>query len=216
MNLPKVSLHFKHSFLLFILGIFSMQISAQSEASWTTYVKSKQKGPMTVLVDLNLKFRKPALKNLVMVGIKTNKCQKNGYPNEEGLEELYEFSDAMATIIEENSKSHLVGVLTYQCTGFDIYYVNDTIGLRDKIDTELNLYYHKRKNYTIIERDKLWNYYKKEVYPIDKQEDFFINHDLLNQMVTEGDDLKGKRNITHYTNFKRERQRDKYIKIIKD
>jgi len=194
----------------------SLSIQSQNEAQWTTYVKALEKGPMTVLVDLNTQYRKAGYNYLVVVGTNTKKCLANGYPNFDGLEDLYEFSDAAATIIEKNTSNFLVGVLTYQCSGFDAYYVKDTANLKSEMNALFKAAYPTSKNYLLVEKDRQWNYYRNELFPNDKTEDFFTNNDLLNLMVNEGDDLTGKRMIRHFIHFKRERNKDKFVKLMEE
>ncbi|MCK0130343.1 DUF695 domain-containing protein [Flavobacteriaceae bacterium F08102] len=212
MNLRKCIL--LSTWILFLFP--SIVLQAQSDEQWTTYVKTMDKGPMTILVDLNTQYRKAGYKYLVVVGTNTDKCLANGYPNFDGLEELYTFSDAAATVIEKNTENYLVGVLTYECAGFDAYYVKDTTNLKAQINTLFEELRPKGKNYLLIKKDRTWNYYRTELFPNDKTEDFFKNNDLLNLMVNEGDDLEGKRLIKHFIHFTRERNRAAFIKQMKE
>jgi len=198
--------------ILLLLGCFF----SYAQDDWGNYVIEKEKGIMAITVNYKYMSAKPNYKNLVLVGKRTSKCFKNGVPNPEGLEEIYDFSDAAANEIGNLSKKNrLVGILTYQCTGFDVYYVKDTINLRNKIDSLYKKDFANAKNYLVINRDKRWEYYKEVLYPKDVSEDFFMSQDLLNQLYFEGVDLTQKTKINHYLYFKKEKNRQKFLDKIK-
>ena len=97
---------------IFLIG-FSLQSYAQEE-SWETYIAKKDKGFMTVTVNMELNFARPNYKNLLIVGTHTSKCLKNDYPKEGGLENnfkllcLYLYSTFSIHCYEyENNNIHL-------------------------------------------------------------------------------------------------------------
>ena len=191
-------------------------LSSYAQDDWGNYVIEKEKGIMSVTVNYKYMLGKPNYKNLVLVGKRTSKCFKNGMPNAEGLEEIYDYSDAVADIIVKSSKKNrLVGILTYQCTGFDVYYVKDTINLRNKIDSLYKNKFTDSKNYLVINRDKKWQYYKDVLYPKDVSDSFFMSQDLLSQLFLEGVDLTQKRKINHYFYFKKDKNREQFLEKIK-
>ena len=200
---------------LHILLLLCFTLS-HAQDDWGNYVIEKEKGIMAVTVNYKYMLGKPNYKNLVLVGKRTSKCFKNGVPNTDGLEEIYDFSDAVAEVITKSTKKNrLVGILTYQCTGFDVYYVKDTINLRNKIDSLYQKEFTNSKTYLVINRDKRWNYYKDVLYPKDESENFFMSQDLLNQLFFEGVDLTKKRKVNHYLYFKKEKNREKFLENIK-
>lgn len=170
---------------------------------------------MSISVNMDLNLTKPNYKNLLIVGTYTKKCFNNGYPNLDGLEDLYTFSDSIANAIDKVSKSRLAGIITYQCAGLDIFYVKDTLNLRDKLNEIINKNFSKTKNYTFIERDKNWDYYDNYLYPKVLSEDFFINQDFLRQLVEEGDGLAEPRELKHWIYFYNSKKRIKFIDEIK-
>jgi hypothetical protein len=191
---------------------FTLGINAQTD--WENYVVQKEKSPLVISVNMKYGYiSRPNYKNLLMVGSQTSKCQKNGYPTEDGLKEMYVFSDSIATIIDGLTKNRLVGILTYQCKGFDVFYVKDTTNLRVAIQ---NLIHKNFSGYTYLKlkEDKRWKYYYENMYPKDDSEEFFINQDLLTQFVYDGDNLLTPRKITHWFYFYREKKRKKFIDKI--
>ena len=105
-----------------------------SQSDWVNYLVEKEKGLMSVHVDLGLNYIKPTYKNLLIVGSKCDDCMSNGFPNKGGLDQLYTFSDSLSLAIKRVTNNKLVGILTYQCYGFDVFYVKDTTNLRKEIN----------------------------------------------------------------------------------
>lgn len=212
-----IDLIYRYSKFCLVLVVFiGNTLYSFSQESWESYIVNRDKGVMSIAVDMELSYGKPNYKNLLIVGTNTNKCLKNGYPSNAGLEELFVFSDSIANIIDKLTKNKLAGIITYQCAGFDVFYVKDTTNLKKSIDTLLSKEFNNSKNYLVIENDKYWNYYNNTLYPKDISDDFFINHELLNQMVFEGDDLSEPRKIRHWFYFDTERRKGKFIEKIKN
>jgi len=206
----------KASYTLLTIILLSNIFQAFSQdESWETYIAQKEKGFMAVTVNMELKFSRPYYKNLLIVGTQTSKCLKNGYPKEEGLKKLYTFSDSIANIINKHTKNKLAGIITYQCAGFDVFYVKDTIGLRSNINTFIKSNYANSKNYLVIEPDKKWAYYQDSLFPKQLSNDFFINHELLSHLFYQGDDFTKPQKIEHWVYFKREKRRQKFIDKIR-
>lgn len=198
-----------------LISLLSGFLFAQQEINWETYIIQKEKGPMAITVNMDLNYARPNYKNLLMVGINTTKCQKNGYPTEEGLNKMYKVSDSIAGILETLTKNRLTGIITYQCAGFDIFYLKDTMGVRSELDSFFAKQYPTSKKYLELAYDRNWEYYKNSLYPKKLEEDFFYNHEYLNQLVIKGDDLVQARKVIHYIYFKREKRRQKFVDKIK-
>ena len=166
---------------------------------------------MSIHVDLSLNISKPLYKKLLVVGTSYKKdCFKNGFPKEKGSKKLYRFSDSIATTIHKTTKYKLAGILTYQCYGFDVYYVKDTLDLRKNINDMIDKNYGgESENYILIQADKKWTYYYN-IFPTNWPNDFFINHEYLMELASRGDDLSKERTVHHWINFKKEKRRLKY------
>lgn len=185
------------------------------EGNWADYVVAKEKGMMTVSVDLNFNDNRPAYKNLLIVGMQFRECMNNGHPKPEALEKLYRFSDDAFAVIDSISKNRLVGIITYQCMGFDVYYVKDTMGLRDELNRIL-AERHAQKSYHItIQNDRKWQYYYLQLLPNNFDLNQLMDHKLLFDMVLQGDDLSGPREIKHWIYFNREKKRSQLTEKLK-
>ncbi len=187
-----------------------------SNEDWVTYVVEKEKGPMTVTTNLYYNFMgKPNYKNLLVVGTSTRNCLKNGYPDEFGLSKFYMFSDSISAKLSRLTKKRLVGILTYQCSGFDVYYIKDTTNVRATIQHFLDYNYAFSKNYLMLKEDKKWSHYKENLIPKEISDGFFMNHEFLNQLIIEGDDISKPRKVAHWINFRNEKRRERFISKVK-
>jgi hypothetical protein len=199
--------------VVFLLS-HSFQVLAQNE-SWETYLKKTDTDLMEVTVNMDLHFERPNYKNLLIVGTTTKHCYKNGFPKPSGLEEFYTFSDSLAFKIQKQTKNKLAGVGTYRCTGFDVYYVKDTMNLRDEVNAVFKRNFSNKQNYFIINPDKKWAYFNENLLPDDLSNDFFINHEYLTQFAQNGDALDTPRKINHWFSFYNTKRRTKFIEKVK-
>lgn len=198
--------------LLFSILLFIIVKNVHAQDDWVSYITEKDKGFMAVTVNLRYDNARPNYKNLVLVGRSTSNCHKNGYPNEQGLEDLFAFSDTIAQVLNRTvKKNRLVGVLTYQCTGFDVFYVKDTTHVRNALQTVLDQNFDAGKNYIFINRDKRWQYFKENLYPKEFTEDFFINQELLSALFYDGYDLNETYNLMHWFYFRKEKHRKRFL-----
>jgi len=198
--------------LTFYLG-FTTTSFAQGD--WVEFVTMKNKGVMSISLDLSLELSKPNYKNLLVVGGQFNSCLKNGFPTPEGLDKILNVSDSTAIVIDKITSNRLVGFITYQCMGFDVFYVKDTVGLRSELNRVLRENFAEIKPYVEIKRDKSWDYYYNYLYPRDYSAEFLIDQDYLHDLALQGDDLKGMRKVNHWLYFKDVTKRNNLGKTLK-
>ncbi|RUA12896.1 MAG: hypothetical protein DSY82_00045 [Flavobacteriia bacterium] len=196
--------------ILFLLPFFGF-----SQADWISYVKKEKKGIMAVSVDLELDLNKPKLHNVLIVGTRVKGCYKNGFPNEEGIKYSDVFSDSVAFRLNKITKNRKVGMISYQCLIFDVFYVKDTLGIRKEMDTLLSKNYPHYPKYVVISKDKKWDYYYQKLFPPVYTEDFIYDQEILYKLVSAGDDLSTERNVKHWTYFKNEKRRNSFVSKIK-
>lgn len=202
----------KKIFLIFLIFGGNM---TYSQSDWVNYLSERDLGLMSVHVDLGLNYVKPNYKNLLIVGSKFEGCMANGFPDEDGLNKLYTFSDSLSQVVKRVTKSKLVGVLTYQCYGFDVFYVKDTANLREDINRMISDNFKSSNSYITIKNDRKWNYYYENIFPTNAPNDFFVDHEYLTEMVAQGDDLKEERLVTHWLKFKKEKKMIKFVNDVK-
>ena len=186
-----------------------------AQGDWVEFVTMKNKGVMSISLDLSLELSKPNYKNLLIVGGQFNSCLKNGFPTPEGLDKILNVSDSTAIVIDKITSNRLVGFITYQCMGFDVFYVKDTVGLRSELNRVLRENFAEIKPYVEIKRDKSWDYYYNYLYPRDYSAEFLIDQDYLHDLALQGDDLKGMRKVNHWLYFKDVTKRNNLGKTLK-
>ena len=76
---------------------------------------------------------------------------------------MINFSDATAMILDSLTKHKLAGIITYKCSGFDVYYIKDTADVRERLQKFIDRSFKKRNNFFFMESDKQWNYYYKNL-----------------------------------------------------
>lgn len=207
------TLYFRIS-LVFLFIIINSS-SSYSQGEWAEYLIHRDKKLMSIQVDMEFDDIKPNYKNLLIIGTKFKGCLKNGFPTEEGLNELYTFSDSTEMTLSKITKNKLVGVITYRCYGLDVYYIKDTINVRKNLE---NLYlreFDTSKNYLIIKKDKSKRYYYENLFPQNLSYDYFLAQEYLIEMANKGDKLDDKRKVTHWAYFRNSKKRDKFEKNIK-
>jgi len=188
--------------LVLTIGFFLLtNTTLQAQEDWVEYITMKDKGVMSIAIDLSVDMAKPNYKNLLIVGTRFKSCLKNGFPKEEGLDKLYAYSDSTSAVIKKSTKNRLVGIITYQCMGFDVYYVKDTLDIRTNLNKLIEESFSVSDSYVEIKKDKSWNYYYDFLYPKNLSLEFLFNQEYLNDLVLQGDDLKGLRKVSHWLYF---------------
>ena len=193
------------------MGLFLLyapsRLSAQEQ--WVDYVVERDSNMMTVSLDLKYYLRKPNYKNLVIVGTRFKPCMNNGFPLPESLDYIYSFSDSTAALVERITQNELVGIVTYKCLAFDVYYVKDTIGIRDGIESMAQEVFSENGTYLSIKNDRNWQYYFEYLLPAGMSEDFLMDQKYLYDLVLQGDDLQGLRKVRHWFYFKKLKHRQR-------
>jgi hypothetical protein len=186
-----------------------------SQSDWVSFLIEREKGLMSVHVDLGLNYLKPNYKNLLIVGNRFDGCMSNGFPTDQGLNQLYVFSDSLSQVVNRTTKNKLAGILTYQCYGFDVFYVKDTTGLRNEINRMITDNFEDTKSYIMMKYDRKWVYYYENIFPLNAPNDFFTDHEYLTEMVAQGDDLTEERMVTHWLKFRKEKKMIKFVNEAK-
>jgi len=122
------------SFFLLCVLLLTCANTLQAQDDWIEYVSIKEKGPMSVSLDLKLDLIKPNYSNLLIVGGQFKNCLNNGFPSEDSLDKIFAFSDTTLVAIDKITKNRLAGYITFQCMTFDVFYVKDTLNLRAELN----------------------------------------------------------------------------------
>jgi hypothetical protein len=191
-------------FLLFTVQNFYAQ------DFWANYLLKKETGLFSVLVNMELDYAKPNYKNVLIIGKQTDSCYANGFPKVAGLKDLMNFSDATSLVLDSLTKHKLAGIITYKCSGFDVYYIKDTTNVRDRLQKLIDRSFQNSNNFFFMQRDKKWNYYYGNLFPAYYNDDFFADQDYLLEMVEAGDDLSQDRDVSHWFYFNSDKKREKF------
>ncbi len=205
----------RYNVKLLLILLITVNISAYSQTDWVNYLIKKEKGFMAVTIDLDFNNYKPNYKNLLIVGTDYKNYYKNGFPNEKGLAKLYAYSDTTAMIIDRYTKNQIVGIITYHGTAFDIFYVKDTIQIRENLKKGLEKNFSNSSSYIYLKKDKNWRYYFDNLFPENVDNNLLANHQYLFDLLAQGDNLSGLRKINHWVSFKNTKKRLKFINQIK-
>ncbi len=173
------------------------------------YVVERDSNMMTVSLDLKYYLSKPNYKNLLIVGTGFKPCMNNGFPLPESLEYIYSFSDSTAALVERITKNELVGIMTYKCLAFDVYYVKDTVGIREGVESMAQEVFSENSTYLTIRNDRNWQYYFEYLLPPGMSEDYLLDQKYLYDLVLMGDDLQGMRKVSHWFYFRKLKQRQR-------
>ena len=203
------------SFFLLCVLLLTCANTLQAQDDWIEYVSIKEKGPMSVSLDLKLDLIKPNYSNLLIVGGQFKNCLNNGFPSEDSLDKIFAFSDTTLVAIDKITKNRLAGYITFQCMTFDVFYVKDTLNLRAELNKTFDDNFPRVKTVIEIKRDKNWSYYNSFLYPRNFSSEFLIDQDYLHDLVLQGDDLQGLRKVNHWIYFKSVEKRNHMGEALK-
>lgn len=194
---------------LCLLGFFLLSASPalMSQEQWIDFVVEKDSNIMSVSLDLQYYMQKPNYKNLIIVGTSFKPCMNNGFPLPDSLDDLYSYSDSTATVINQVTPNELIGIMTFKCLAFDVYYAKDTVGVREGLKKLIDNNFSSNKTYLTIRRDKDWEYYFNYLLPEPLTEDFLMDQEYLYDLVLQGDDLQGLRKVRHWIYFNKLKNR---------
>ena len=98
---------------------------------------------------------------------------------------------------------------------FDVFYVKDTNNLRENLNKMIERNFNRNEIYLDIKKDKNWKYYADYLYPRNFSSEYLIDQDYLNDLVLQGDDLQGLRQVKHWMYFKNLEKRKQFGDKIK-
>jgi uncharacterized protein (TIGR01619 family) len=201
--------------LIALFLFFTTTLSAQ-EAQWETYMGQYEKGPGSTIVDMSVKIIAPVkeLSFLLVTGISFEKCTADGLPETDAFSLLYRVSDAVKPIVDAAFKNVFAGTFTYQCERLDYYYINDTVGIREKLNRLYADSFPSAKFYTNIKTDKIWQAYLDFLYPNAVSLEFILNEKLLRKLKETGDQLDKERPVDHWIYFANETDQQCFIPYI--
>ena len=145
------------NFLAVLFLLVPFLLMAQEE-NWDVYMAQYENKPGSKTLNLSLKSTAPikTLPFLLITGVSFRNCDSIGMPAKREFSNLYRISDSVQAIVNSSVKNNLVGSFTYLCQRFDYFYLNDTIGLRQKLATLYKSKFPLYIPYINIKEDKNW------------------------------------------------------------
>jgi hypothetical protein len=197
--------------VLLILIFNTLIISAQKD-NWDVYLAQYEKGPGSVVLDMDIIHLAPFkdLPYILITGVSIKKCNKDGFPEQNEFQKLYQISDSINRVVNHLVKTKFVGTFTYQCERNDYIYVNDTVGLRNKLEEAYRKYFPEYKPYINLRIDKNWIAYKEFLYPNETTFEYMSNQKVINQLLSAGDNLSQSRQVDHWLYFPTKNDRDSF------
>lgn len=200
--------------LLPFLFLFAITCSLHAQPDeWDTYIARHEKGPGSTLVNMSLKRTGPdSLRGwLFAAGVKFKNCTKEGLPAPDAFLSLTRISDSVIAVMERTCRPVLAGTFTYQCERKDYFYVPDTSGLQQAVDTMLHQQFPGYTPVYIIRRDPKWEAYLNFLYPNEETLDFIRNQKTVMRLLKAGDINNTPRPVDHFLRFKTEKDREGFI-----
>lgn len=203
-------------FLLFSCNTKSQETQTTEDSNWDAYIANYENGAGSTTLNMDLKKDAPKtnLPYILITGVTFSNCNKDGFPEKDEFNKLYEVSDEVETTISKVTKTELAGTFTYQCERLNYYYISDTTQIRSKLTA---LYKNKFSNYKYninIRPDKNWDAYLNFLYPNEEIQENMSNQKVIEQLQKGGDDLTKSRQVDHWLYFSSEKNRDLFEKQI--
>ncbi len=176
--------------------LFFCSVRGQNE-HWDTYVAKFGGRPGSVLIDMGLMETAPDTRYpyLVITGPRAQKCDKNGIPDKEEINQLEEILGATSTFLMGVTPHVLAGTFTYNCERLNYYYVKDTSAIRSAIRRLYNRTYKDYQFAINIKPDPEWKIYRTFLYPDDATLNWMDNEKIISGMAKNGDSLTKPREI---------------------
>jgi uncharacterized protein (TIGR01619 family) len=202
----------------FFIFICVIQVSYSQEGNWDAYIATFDNGPGLVTLNMDLINSSPRkeLPYIVSSTVRFKECNKDGFPENEVLDILYQIADNLKGTITKSTKSEYVGTFTIQCQRTYFFYVQDTSHLRKNIQKGFAKKYTQFTHLLLVEPDKEWKHYRQFLYPNEDILDYMSNEKVLENLKNAGDDLSKSRLVDHWFYFKNIFDRDLFLENIKE
>ena len=196
--------------------LLQASLSFSQGENWDVYMAQYEKGVGSTLINMSLKEYAPTKEFpfLLTTGVKLIKCSEDGLPTKNEFEVLYQISDKMKSLIDSKSKNKSAGTFSYQCERLDYYYLTDTIGIRQLLESAYQKGFPNYKYSINIKNDKDWEAYLTFLYPNEETYEYMSNQKVILNLTKEGDDLSKPRQVDHWLFFQTEADRNKFIPYV--
>jgi hypothetical protein len=195
-----------------LLIVLSVQLFAQKEEHWETYMAEIEHKPASILVDMTPYEQGPnkLLPYLLICGPKYIKLQNNGLPGFDQIPELEKMLDAGDKILTGVTSKILLGTFTYNGERLNYYYIKDTAEIAKALGRLYKRKYPEAEYICKMKYDPTWSAYREFLYPSEKNLNWIQNNKIINGLLQQGDSLKKPRDISFIWLFENESDRKKF------
>jgi Family of unknown function (DUF695)/Regulator of ribonuclease activity B len=174
-----------------------LSVSGQTE-HWDTYVSKFGGRPGSVMVDMGLIETAPDTRYpfLLITGPRALKCDKNGIPGKEEINQMEDILGATSAFLEGATAKVLAGTFTYNCERLNYYYVKDTSAVRSAVRRLYNRTYPGYQFAINIKVDPEWKIYRTFLYPDDATMNWMDNERKIAELAKTGDSMSKPRDIS--------------------
>ena len=192
-----------------VLFAFIFSPASGQNDGWDTYIAKFGDKPGSVLVDMGLINTAPDKRYpyLVITGPQVHKCNADGLPDKEEIDQLEEILSATDNFLTGVTAKMLTGTFSYNCERLNYYYVKDTVGIRNAL---MRMYRRSYPDYSYVinmKKDQEWVTYRTLLYPDEKVKNWMENDKVITKMMQDGDSLTGQRDISFDLYFKTDTDR---------
>ncbi len=186
---------------------------------WELYMKNLEGKPASIQFNAGISMEIEALQythpTVAFVKATLKEPNENGLLSEKEEPEILFMEDKLEAAMIKFRIGKYVGRIISDGYVTFLYYVQFTYNWSDFIAFALN----EHQNYQISNghnEDKEWNYYKKLLYPSDREWQRIQNHKVCDTLKKQGDNLHIPRAIEHKLFFQSEDKKDALIVALEE
>jgi regulator of RNase E activity RraB len=184
---------------------------------WELYMKNLEGKPASIQFNAGISMEIEELgytyPTIAYVKAKLKEPKENGLLSEHEEPEILFMEDKLeASMIKFRIGKYVGRVISDGYVTF-LYYVQFTYNWPDFIEFALN----EHQSYEVTNghnEDGEWNYYKKLLYPTDREWQIIQNHKVCDNLKSQGDNLHLERLVEHKLYFKDEEKKDALISTL--
>lgn len=189
-----------------------------TEEAWDTYTAAYDDGkPGSVTLRMDLIDIAPMenLPGLVITGLTYKTKREDGFPEPETLDKLYQLTDELITIMEQEYQGLLVGSFMHNNERLEYFYVNNTEGLKARLKQFYQENYVGDQFYIAIKDDRDWEYYM-DLYPKPETQHYMEDQSMVRLLVEAGDDLQYPRRVDHWIDFPTRKEMKAFLSSVEN
>ena len=190
--------------LSFTLLINAFLMAQETDAYWDSYIAVYENQlPGSTTLNMSLIDRAPldGFPYVVVTGLTYSSARSDGFPESGTLDMLYTLQDQLLTLLSDFGEHEHVGSFTHNRERLEYFYLSDSIGVSEALQTFYTTTYPDHKNYINVEDDPVWSYYREFLYPNPQTRAYMSDQAVIRQLAAAGDPLTKRRRVDHWLHF---------------